>query len=229
MTKQELIKKMRSLLPDNRWVRSDFKIDQNTIEKMDESDLKLIWLVRPQGTDMQRLDRKYIEALLAAESTRLQLMRDNNYPIKFMLNYNYEASGALYSCDGKTLHEIDSIQAVMGYEEAFGADIQNLKYQYPFEYLMRDQSIELVFSDEAKKKLTDTMGKAAELNDSSLLDCLDRLRCWSRCAVDHKVEIHTDFAPYSFGFCEKVNGQARICGGIIYHKGLPERKWCIHT
>lgn len=229
MTKQELIEEMRSLLPDNKWAHSDFEIDRGAIEKMDDSDLNFIWLVRSQGTELQRLDKEYLKALLSSEPTRLMLMRDENCQTKSMLGYDYDGNGQWYSCDGKSLHLVDSIQAVMDYEKLYQASIKNLKYQYPLEYLMRDKPLELVLSDGAKEKLTAAMGHAALLDDSSLLDCLDRLQHWSRSAVDHKIEVYVDFAPYSFGFCERVNGQQRICGGIIYHEGERDKHWCIHT
>lgn len=229
MTKQELIEEMRSLLPDNKWAHSDFEIDRGAIEKMDDSDLNFIWLIRSQGTELQRLDKKYLTELLSSEGTRLMFMRNSFCQIKSMLDYDFERDGRWYMCDGNNLFKIDHYQALIAYNKAYQCDIERLKYRYPQEYLVRDKPLELVFSDGAKEKLTAAMGQAALLDDSSLLDCLDRLQHWSRIAIDHKIEIHTDFAPYSFGFCERVNGQPRICGGIIYHEGERDKHWSIHT
>lgn len=229
MTKQELIEEMRSLLPDNKWAHSDFEIDRGAIEKMDDSDLNFIWLIRSQGTELRRLDKEYLKALLSSESTRFMLMRDEDWQVKSILSYDYDKNGQWFLCDGNDLFKINRVQALIAYNKAYKSDIENLKYQYPQEYLVRDTPLELVFSDGAKEKLTATMGKAAELNDCSLLDCFYRLQHWSRIAIDHKIEIHTDFAPYSFGFCERVNGQPRICGGIIYHEGERDKHWSIHT
>ena len=229
MTKQELIEKMRSLLPNNRWAHSDFEIDRGAIEKMDDSDLNFIWCVRLQGTDLQRLDKKYLTELLSSEGTRLMFMRNSVFQIKDMLDYDFERDGRWYMCDGNNLLKIDRYQALVAYNKAYQCDIERLKYRYPQEYLVRDKPLELVFFDGAKEKLTAAMGQAALLDDSSLLDCLDRLQHWSRSAVDHKIEVDVDFASYSFGFCERVNGQQRICGGIIYHAGERDKHWCIHT
>lgn len=74
------------------------------------------------------------------------------------------------------------------------------------------------------------MKKANELGDSSLVDCLERLTHWTRLAVDHKIELYSDFEEYSFTFCEKVNGEPRVCGGIIYSESASDgRHWSMHT
>lgn len=81
---------------------------------------------------------------------------------------------------------------------------------------------------------------AKEINDSSLSQCLKQLKSWEN-NPDRpcEIELHWDFAPYSFLFTQIYpDGSIGLSGGLIYH-GNPDmsfsvtfdtsRKWQIHT
>ena len=63
----------------------------------------------------------------------------------------------------------------------------------------------------------EVMQYAKSINDTSLQNCLDRLKEWEKnpnrpC----EIEIYYDFAPYSFGFTERYpDGKIGINGRII--------------
>ena len=84
-------------------------------------------------------------------------------------------------------------------------------------------------SPEISKCVEEVKNIASELQDSSFEDCLKRLQKWVRCAVNQHIEIYGDFAKNSFGFSEVVNGERKICGGIIMSPNATERRWSIHT
>ena len=69
---------------------------------------------------------------------------------------------------------------------------------------------------------------AEETNDPSLKECLDRLKSWET-NPDHpcEIELHWDFAPYSFLFKQRYeNGTYGIIGGLVYH-GSPDQSMCV--
>lgn len=94
---------------------------------------------------------------------------------------------------------------------------------------MASQPLKLEIRESAREKLKQAMEFADSLHDTSLIDCLNRLTTYSRAAVDHVIEIYEDFAQYSFGFAERVNGEYKLCGGIIYADYRTEKRWEIHT
>lgn len=81
---------------------------------------------------------------------------------------------------------------------------------------------------------------AKSINDTTLDACFERLRSWeSNPNRPCEIEIHYDFAPYSFMFKERyADGSYGIIGGILYH-GKPDQShaflmdshygWSIHT
>ena len=82
--------------------------------------------------------------------------------------------------------------------------------------------------------------KIESIGDTSLQNCLDRLKKWEE-NPDHPSEIslYYDHAPYSFGFTQRYpDGSIGIVGGLLYH-GIPDQSfavtlepfhgWQIHT
>ncbi len=81
---------------------------------------------------------------------------------------------------------------------------------------------------------------AESINDTTLQNCLDRLRQWEENAKHaFEIELYYDSAPYSFGFAERYpDGKIGIVGGVLYH-GTPDESfavtlnptkgWQIHT
>lgn len=65
---------------------------------------------------------------------------------------------------------------------------------------------------------------AKSINDTTLDACFERLRSWeSNTNRPCEIEIHYDFAPYSFMFKERyADGSYGIVGGILYH-GKPDQ------
>lgn len=81
---------------------------------------------------------------------------------------------------------------------------------------------------------------ARSIGDTTLQECIDRLKQWEQnSALPCEIEIHYDWAPYSFLFKQRyADGKLGIVGGLVYH-GSPDRSccfsltpitgWAIHT
>ena len=81
---------------------------------------------------------------------------------------------------------------------------------------------------------------AESIGDKTLQNCIERLKQWEKNSNGrYEIELYWDFAPYSFGFAERMkDGRTGIVGGLIYH-GRPDESysivmqpmhgWSIHT
>lgn len=92
-----------------------------------------------------------------------------------------------------------------------------------------------------QERYDEALKHAAETNDPTLQQCLDRLKCWESNNPDYpcEIELHRDFAPLSFIFVQRYSdGREGIVGGLIYHGSpdqsmsvqlVPTRGWQTHT
>ena len=79
-----------------------------------------------------------------------------------------------------------------------------------------------------QERYEEAMKHAAETNDPTLQQCLDKLKRWEN-NPDRpcEIELYWDFTPYSFIFKQRYeDGRYGIIGGLIYH-GNPDRSMSI--
>lgn len=217
---------MRNEVYAGRLCKSDFEnYDVKSVEKCDEP---FLWAIRPTGTSLQFIGASCMENAFSKEQCRMEIFREHLAPI-CCITFNWGSGTKYYYWDGLSLVRIQKDEAKEIFLNLWSAEIQRQITLHKDEYdvCTKPLSIELCCNplrqDEALKK-------ANELGDSSLTDCIERLTHWTRQAVDHKVELYSDFADYSFTFCEKVNGEPRLCGGIIYSENASDgRHWSMHT
>lgn len=131
--------------------------------------------------------------------------------------------------DGTHLQKVSKYKIISIFNNIWGRRIQQLSVQYPEEYAVINTPLKLKMSPEISERVKEVKNIASELQDSSFEDCLKRLQKWDRYAVDQHIEIYGDFAKNSFGFSEVVNGEHKICGGIIMSPNATEKRWNIHT
>lgn len=222
----EIIEQMRKELYDTQWCKNDFeKYDLKTLENTNEP---FFWLVREYGTSLQMIGPTAIYELLQNESARLELMR-NKYAILDLILYWNGNSNKYFYWDGHELKAVGQNEIQEIFDNIWGKEIADLSEKYPEEANVVNQTLELVMHDEVRKRLDSELEFAESIGDNSLQNCLDRLTLYQRQAVNHCMQISTDFAPHSFGFVELINNQSRIVGGIIYSEYSKQNHWTIHT
>ena len=131
--------------------------------------------------------------------------------------------------DGAQLQKVSKDKVISIFNNIWGSRIHQLSIQYPEEYAAINKPLEFKMSPEISERVKEVKNIASELQDSSFEDCLKSLQKWVRFAINQHIEIYGDFAKNSFGFSEVVNGERKICGGIIMSPNATERRWSIHT
>lgn len=224
--KQEIIDKMRSELYNTNLCQKDFeKYDVETLAQTNEP---FLWMVREFGTTLCNIGFSKHLKLFNNECCRMVIMRDKIALIQSILYWN-DPSAKYFYYDGWKLHRIIKEEVRDIYMNVYEASINQMIEEHPEEANMAIQPLKLEIRESAREALEKAKEFADSLNDTSLKDCLNRLTIYSRAAIDHVIEIYRDCAKYSFGFAERINGEYRICGGIIYAEYRTEKRWQIHT
>lgn len=80
-----------------------------------------------------------------------------------------------------------------------------------------------------QERYDEAMKHASETNDSTLQECLDRLKSWETNNPNRpcEIELHYDHAPLSFLFVQRYpDGSEGIVGGLVYHDS-PDESMCV--
>lgn len=222
----EVIEQMRKELYDTRFCISDFeKYDLKELENTNEP---FFWLVRDGGTSLCFIGPS-MENLFSLESIRFAVMKEPLANISNIVYWPDCNTNKYFYWDGAHLQKVSKYKIISIFNNIWGSRIQQLSVQYPEEYAVINTPLKLKMSPEILERVKEVKNITSELQDSSFEDCLKRLQKWDRYAVDQHIEIYGDFAKNSFGFSEVVNGEHKICGGIIMSPNATEKRWNIHT
>ena len=227
--KQEVIEQMRTQLYDTDWCRKDFEIYSKTLKETTEP---FFWMVREYGTSLVKLGVSEIQRWFSNEVLRMAIFREMSMPLDSLMYYTNSGCGAwkLFYLDGLTLTRISKMDMLTIFNNlvcAYWADKTN---EFKEEFNMCNKPLEIKFASiEAERAFNQSLEYAKELNDNSLNECVSRLSKWVRIAVDHCIVLSCDFTEHGFYFQEKVNGEPKICGGIIMDKSAKEKRWSTHT
>lgn len=217
---------MRGELFDTHLCKSDFeKYDLKSLEQTCEP---FFWCVRDSGTSLVFIGPSMMRSYMELQSRRFFWFRDEYAPI-FGIMYWKEPGCKHFFYDGHALLKIQHEDYAKIFKNIWEAEYKSLIQQFKEEYDMRHKPLEIRMPESIKKVYNDTVQFAKSLGDTSLVDCIHRLSHYQRRGIDHCIEVYGDFAKHSFGFCEKLNGEPRIAGGIIYSDYRNEKRWSIHT
>ena len=221
---REIIEQMRKELYDTNLCISEFeKYDLKALENTNEP---FFWLVRTHGTHLCFIGPS-VESLFSSESNRFTIMRDSLAIIASVFYLDDLDYNKYFYWDGAGLQKVTKDKMVSIFNNIWGNRIQQLSVQYPEEYAAINKPLGLKMSPEISE--CEVKNIASELQDPSFENCLKMLLSWPRTAVNQYVEIYGDFAKNSFGFSNVINGERKICGGIIMSPNATERRWIIHT
>lgn len=225
---KKFIEQMRAELYDTCPCRSDF--EKYDVEKLKENTEPFFWMVREHGTTLLKIGASEIIRWFSNECCRFDMFRNLESPFCYISYYsNYEHLKIFY-WDGLDLRRITMQDAANIYHNLVTPMWEQKIQQYPKEYEMCSKPLEIRFmSEETEKRYRADLLYAQELNDTSLQNCVNRLSRWCRRAVDHYVSISSDFTEHGYCFCEMINGEPRINGGIIMSQYVENNRWSIHT
>lgn len=228
--KQEIIDLMQSNLGSGTWAYKDFEIDKAHLENYDGP---FFWSSRENGTSLTKLDIDHINRMVRnenpnlAETNRFCLFQDFYVFLNVVLYWS-EMNANLFYYNGNVLMKVNQGQAKEIYRDVLTPVYHELKREFMHEYKMANKKLPIKFTCPLSK-VKEALSYAESIGDTSLLDCLHRLRTYKRNAIDQYIEIGSDFTKHGFVFAELRNGECRMNGGIILHDYMKENRWSIHT
>ena len=217
---------MRAELNDTKFCKSDFEYD---LKALDGYDGPFFWMVRQNGTSLQRVGASEMLKWKENQGMRFQLFRDKNCVIASIMYWN-EPNTKYFYYDGLSLMcvEKDNIPEIL--DALFTSFFQNMVEEFRDEYDIRDKALEITYaSEDTEKKVNEALKFAESMKDESLKNCLENLSRHWRSSDNHVIQIYNDFDPNSFGWAEVVNGKCIMNGGLIYHGYKENNHWQIHT
>ena len=218
----------------DRWTHHDFQIDLDSLKSYEG---EFLWFIGSSGTHLMKIEPGYIADMMGDEQFRYafaQRALSNDYiPEQNCCKIvSFKADGAFMFVSPEYARKMWAERrerAIAIYKERTGKELPT------------DFKIRVEFGC-GMEYVIEQLRYAAQNNDNSLIRCLNGFRKHMKRADDHKIVIYKDFAERSFTFCEKVGGESRMAGGIIFH-GYPKEGykqngsvmlrpsygWSIHT
>lgn len=233
-----IIDEMRFYLSKNENCIKDF--EKYDIKELKENWEPFFWMVREYGTSLCHIGPSIMNSLFRNEASRFQIFRDYDAPIASLKYWN--ESGRIFFYDGFQLVEIHKIDIKCIYANIWYNEIEHVMEEHIAEFEMRDKPLEIRMEEQVAERLEKSKEFANSIGDTSLEGCLTRLSKHSRLGVDHYISLSPDFSEHGYIFCEYLNNECRMNGGIIYHgnpkEGYKENSsvqlnpsygWSIHT
>ena len=226
--KQEIIEQMRAELYDSRFCRSDF--EENDVPALETYDGPFLWQAYCTGTKLLRISRECVESFYATEGRRFCMFQHPDLPFSFFKPAAGDDSVRTFYYDGASIKPVGIEQARMIYRDAERGYRERMIAEHAEEFLNCNKPLEIRFmSEDTEKKYRESLEYAKSLGDTSLQDCVNRLSQWRRRALNHYMAISYDFTEHGYCFCEIVNDEPHINGGIIMHQNAEKNRWSIHT
>lgn len=234
----KIIEQMRSYLSEDLNCIRDF--EKFDVPEIMENLEPFFWSVRDYGTSLFHIGPTRMSRLFENEASRFRIFRENDAPI-CGIKYCKDNSKVFFF-DGFQLVSITPADIDVIYENIWHGEIERLKEKHPAEYKMRDKPLEIRMEEHVAERLGKSRELANSIGDTSLDDCLTRLSKHSRFGVNHYIGLFPDFSEHGYTFCEYLNNECRMNGGIIYHGNpkegykenssvqlTPSYGWSIHT
>lgn len=199
------------------------------VPALEEYDGPFLWRVYLTGTRLLKISPKCVESWYATERTRFCMFQN----IDLFFSY-FELKAIDYArifyYDGASIKPVGIEQARMIYRDSERGYRERMIAEHAEEFLNCNKPLEIRFmSEDTEKKYRESLEYAKSLGDTSLQDCVNRLSQWRRRALNHYMAISYDFTEHGYCFCEIVNGEPHINGGIIMSQNAEKNRWSIHT
>ena len=223
--KQEIIDQLRAELHDTHYCKIDFERD---IEILQDYDGPFFWIVRENGTSIRLVDAAEMLEMKNNQTIRFTLFRDKYAPIFWITHWNEPVKYFYY--DGLKLQNIEKDDVRNIWDALFSRFYKVLGCEYFSEKTMCNSKLPIRYASEAtKQRMNEALEFAESISDNSLKNCIERLSKHNRFAIEHNIIVYSDLADYSFGWEERINGECKMNGGIIYHQDKDNNHWQIHT
>lgn len=195
-----------------------------------EYDGPFLWQVYCTGTRLLKISPECVRYWYATEKDRFCMFQHSDLLFSLFMPEEGNDFARTFYYDGESIKPVGMEQALMIYRDAEKEYRERAIAEYAEEFLNCNKPLEIIFvSEDTEKKYCESLEYAKSLGDTSLQDCVNRLSKWCRRALDHYVAISRDFTEHGYCFCEIVNGEPHINGGIIMSRNVEKNRWSIHT
>lgn len=225
--------KIISFLRDQ--INKESRLCVNYFEKYDVPALEgydgpFLWQVYCTGTRLLKISPECVRYWYATETARICMFRHSDLLFTFMDPEADDKFARMFYYDGESIKPVDILQARMIYRDAEKEYRERMIAEHPEEFLNCNKPLEIIFvSEDTEKKYRESLEYAKSLGDTSLQDCVNRFSKWGRQVLDNYIAISRDSTEHGYCFCEMVNGEPHINGGIIMSRDVEKNRWSIYT
>lgn len=220
---------MAAQLGSGTWAAKDFAMDKVSLQCYDGI---FFWVSRENGTSLSKIDFNQIVYEIgkskSAEANRIAWFQDFYIFLAGVMYWAEDSANKLFYYDCNTLTQVDLETAKSIYDGLLGKVYEGLKRDFSNEYRISQMKLPIKLECSIST-LKNALYHAESLGDTSLRECLYRLRNYRRCAVDQEVRIYKDFDKHSFTFANSTDKECLLNGGIILHDYRKTERWSIHT
>lgn len=217
MNRDKILQQMEAVVRKTmKNFQTDFyNYDKPRIEN-DNFKLPAIWIVGESHTYCLELGN-YKEQFYENESVRYNYLYDHNPYSHFTNTNNIKDRWFLVTEEG--LQPINRKQAEAAIKDYVNPAVQAWTAENG--QLPKLTKVPVVLKNITIAELKALVAECRAHGDDSLMDCLTRFHRYIRIAANQYVEVIYYRGWKEFQFCEYVNGERRLVGGIVFH-GWPE-------
>lgn len=193
-----------------------YNYDKPRIES-DDFQFPAIWIVGESHTHRLELGN-YKEMFSGLESVRYDYLYDHN-PWYCFFNTSYHIKDKWFLITEEGLQPINCKQAEAAIKDYVNSAVQAWIAENG--QLPKLTKVPVVLKNITIAELKELVAECRAHGDDTLMDCLKRFHQYSRIAANQYVEVIYYRGWKEFQFCEYVNRDRRLVGGIVFH-GWPE-------
>lgn len=220
--------------------QSDFeKYDKAYVTREGVKAFPFLWMVAPTHTHLLRL-ACFKEDFFENENLRYSIMQKNSWYHACLWPSCGKVTEKIYYVTADDLQEVSVEQAREIMQDIITPVITAWEQEH--EKIPTKSKVRVEFRNISLMFLKGLIQSGHYRNDNSLMECLKRFHKYRQCAKNHKIVVTWSDSNKQFYFCEMINGEAQLCGGIVFH-GWPETGyrrnnsfqitpkygWAIHT
>lgn len=199
--------------------QSDFeKYDTDYIKGNGVKAFPFLWMVAPSHTYLLKL-ANFKEEYFNNETLRYDIAHKNSWFHAYLWPCCSEVKEDIYYV---TLDGIRSISVEQARETVRDTITPVIKeWEQLYGEIPEKSKISVEIHGISLTNLKTLVQDCRNHGNDSLMNCLRRFKNYRQIAKNHKISVRYSERYNEFSFCELVNDQQKLCGGIVFH-GWPE-------
>lgn len=199
--------------------QSDFEnYDKAYVTREGVNAFPFLWMVAPSHTYL--LDfANFKEKFFGNEAFRYNIVQQNSWYHAYLHPYRGKVTEKIYYVTADGLREVSVEQAREIMRDIITPVITAWEQEH--EKIPTKSKVRVEFQNISIRLLKGLIQDCRNHGNDSLMECLNRFHHYRQIAKAHKVIVMWNTSNRQFYFHEVINGEAQLCGGIVFH-GWPE-------